>query len=72
MQRDRKLSSDNELDIKYILTFTVAFVVIASIILVAGYVLLTAAGILGQGSAALYGRSHPDPRAGYTYPSADL
>jgi hypothetical protein len=61
MQRDRKLSSDNELDLKYILTFTAAFVVISSIILVAAYALLTVTGILGQGQAAITGTPTPAP-----------
>jgi hypothetical protein len=64
MQRDRKLSSDNELDLKYILTFTVAFVVIASIVLVAGYALLTATGILGHGQTV-----EPTPTPGPATPT---
>jgi hypothetical protein len=51
MRREPKLSGDNEFDIKYILTFTVVFVIISSVILVAGYAILTFTGILGQGQA---------------------
>lgn len=61
MQRGPKLSPDNELDYKYILTFTVAFVVIASIILVAGYALLTATGILGPAPVAVDPTPTPGP-----------
>lgn len=51
MQRDQKPSSDNEYDIKFILMFTAAFVVISSILLASGYALLSVTGILGQGQA---------------------
>jgi hypothetical protein len=59
MRREPKLSSDNEFDIKFIIMFTVGFVVIAGVIMVAGYVVLSATGILGQGEAA--GASTPTP-----------
>jgi hypothetical protein len=51
MRREPKLSSDNELDIKFIVVFTVGFVVVSGLILVAGYALLSATGLLGQGQA---------------------
>jgi hypothetical protein len=65
MQRDRKLSSDNEFDIKYIVTFTIAFVVISCIILAAGYMLLTMTGILGH--AEVSPTPTPSPTAKPTY-----
>jgi len=64
MRREPKLSSNSEFDIKFIVTFTVAFVVIAVIVLVAGYFVLSAIGILGQGGAA--GAATPTPVASPT------
>jgi hypothetical protein len=61
MRREPKLSSDNELDIKYILTFTAAFVVISSVILVAGYALLSVTGILGNSQAEVTDGPMPTP-----------
>ena len=62
MRREPKLSSDKEFDIKFIVTFTVAFVVIAGVLMVAGYVVLSATGILGQGPGA--GEATPTPVPG--------
>ncbi|HEY3273283.1 MAG TPA: hypothetical protein VGJ92_05950 [Methanocella sp.] len=50
MRPDPKLSSNNEFDIKFIVMFTVAFVVIAGILLVAGYAVMSATGIIGHGA----------------------
>jgi hypothetical protein len=68
MQKGRKLSSDNELDIKFIVTFTVAFVIISSIILAAGYAVASMTGIIGGGSAAeIDATPTPAPTARPTY-----
>lgn len=65
MPPGKKLSSDNELNYKYILMFTIAFVVIALIIMAAGYALLTATGILGPTPVA----ADPTPTPGPATPT---
>jgi hypothetical protein len=67
MRREPKLSSDNELDFKYILTFTAIFVVLSSIILVAGYAILSLTGIVGHGMGEPNETPVPTPTARPTY-----
>jgi hypothetical protein len=61
MRREPKLSSNNEFDIKFIMMFTVAFVVVAVVIMGAGYVALSATGIIGSGGGAVEPTPTPVP-----------
>jgi hypothetical protein len=64
MRREPQLSSNNEFDIRFILMFTVAFVVIAGALLIAGYAVMSATGIIGQGA----GEPAPTAAPGSTTP----
>ncbi len=65
MRPDPKLSSNNGLNIKFILMFTIAFVVISSVVLIAGYLLLTTTGVLGQAEPTPTPVPSPTTKPGY-------